>query len=120
MANLRKTGDFAAERSLGIVLHGDEQVLSREDEEDSSPEHPVSCGAVQAVPRRQLREERRDEQRERQATSSTFRQEVLDCGFALQAEPAIDGLAENYVMIFVPVPLTTPGLGWSSSAAARR
>ena len=54
------------------------------------------------------------------AGQATFRQEVLDCGFALQAEPAIDGLAENYVMIFVPVPLTTPGLGWSSSAAARR
>ena len=54
------------------------------------------------------------------ADQAAFRREVLDCGFALQAEPTVDGLAENYVMVFAPAPLTTPGLGWSSRVRAAR
>ena len=47
------------------------------------------------------------------ADQATFRAEIEACGFTHIAEPFVDGLPENYLMIFRKTPaLNRPGDGW--------
>ena len=42
---------------------------------------------------------------------------ACSAGFELESEPKVPGLAENYVMVFKPVPLVyskRPGQGWAT------
>jgi len=57
------------------------------------------------------------------AGQDVFRQEILDAGFLLDAEPHVETLRENFIMVFKKAPAENlaarPGTGWSSAPQGR-
>ena len=54
------------------------------------------------------------------ADQATFRAEIEACGFTHIAEPFVEDLPENYLMVFRKTPLARVGDGWGQRAKRPR